>query len=151
MLDESARFSPDAYLQENHPDVRVYDVELSDALQGCLDHDRRIIWLAAGLSPVSRRCTLSFEIACLELGPTPSSPCLAAAHQRAAVDWAALMLISSADFAAAWGGCLDLATMAIGLEVDVATLRARIRAASDADQDAALAVIAQARADRTDA
>lgn len=146
MLGEIARFSPEAYLEENHPGVRVCETDLlPDGVQGCIDHTKRIIWLAAKMSPAARRCTLAFEIAQLEFGPTPSDPCLAAAQRRAATDWAALMLVSPEDFAAAWGGCLDLVAMAAYCAVDLATFRARIRAASDTDQDAAIEAIARMR------
>lgn len=146
MLGEIARFSPEAYLEENHPGVRVCETSLlPGGVQGCIDHEKRIIWLAANLSPAARRCTLAFEIAQLEFGPTPSDPCLAAAQRRAATDWAALMLVTTEDFAGAWAGCLDLVAMAAYCAVDVATFRARIRAASDADQDAAIVAIEQTR------
>ncbi len=120
-------------------------MELPGQLQGCIDHAKRIIWLDVGLSRVARRCTLAFEIAQLELGPTPDHPCLAAARRRAAVDWAALMLITSEEFAAVWAHSIDLSAMAALLEVDVATFRARIRAASDSDQDAVMEIIGQTR------
>jgi hypothetical protein len=146
MLGETARFSPEAYLKENHPGVQVFETSsLPSGVQGCIDHAKRIIWLSSNLSPVARRCTLAFEVALLEFGPTPSDPCLAAAQRRAATDWAALMLVSPEDFTEAWGGCLDLAAMAAYCAVDVPTFRARIRAASDGDQDAAIEAIAQTR------
>jgi hypothetical protein len=145
MLGESGRFSPEAYLGENYPDVRVFETELPNGVQGCIDFGRRIIWLDARLSPVARRCTLTYEVALLEYGPTPENPCLAAAQRRAATDWAALVLIPTGVFVAAWGGCLDLAAMAAFCEVDLATFRARIRAASDRDQDLATEAIGQHR------
>ncbi|WP_166518172.1 hypothetical protein [Candidatus Blastococcus massiliensis] len=55
------------------------------------------------------------------------------------------MLIPSAMFAEAWAGCLDLEAMAEFCGVDVPMFRARIRAASDADQDAAIAAITDTR------
>lgn len=139
------RWCPAGFLSSRHPDVRVYEVDLPGRLLGCIDHDQRIIWLRAGLSDVVRRCTLAYEAAQLEQGPTPEDPCLAAAHQRAATEWAAQMLIPSEMFAAAWADCLDLATMAAFCEVDLAMFRARMRAASDADQDAAIDAIAATR------
>ena len=135
------RWDPGSYLQERHPDVRVVDTWLQDRLQGQVDVEGRIIWLDLGLTPAERRSTLAYEIAQYELGPTPDNPCLAAAHARAAVDWAALMLIPSEMFAAAWALGLDLAAMADFCGVDESMFRARIRAASDRDQDVAIAAI----------
>lgn len=139
------RWDPRRYLDERHPDVRVRDAWLSGRLQGQLDIEGRIIWLNLGLTPPERRSTLAFEVAQLELGPTPTDPCLAAAHARAAIDWAALMLIPSDLFVEAWAGCLDLAAMAEFCDVDLPMFRARIRAASDSDQDAAIQAIAATR------
>jgi Zn-dependent peptidase ImmA (M78 family) len=149
MLGEIARFNPEAYLEQNHPDVRVYERPLRGGVQGCIDHEQRIIWLDATLSPAARRCTLAYEIAHLEFGPTPSDPLLASAHQRAATEWAALMLVPTEDFVEAWAGCLDLVAMAAYCAVDVATFRARIRAASDGDQDAAFEAIRRTRLDES--
>lgn len=121
------------------------ETDLPGRLQGFLERDKGIIWLSVGLTPVERRCTLAYELGQLEQGPTPMDHCMAAAHERAAVDWAARMLIPSELFAQAWGGCLDLAAMAAFCDVDLAMFRARIRAASDADQDAAIEAIAATR------
>lgn len=145
-LGEAAeRWCPAGYLRHRYPDVRVYEMELPGRLQGCVDHEQRIIWVAAGLTPAAHRSVLAYEAAQLEQGPTPADPCLAAARERAALDWAAGMLIPTDLFAAAWANCLDLAAMAAYCEVDVPMFRARIRAASDADQDAALAAIISTR------
>lgn len=119
--------------------------QLPARVQAAVDHVRRIIWLAAGLSPAQRRCAIAYELGELHQGPTPSDPCLAAAYRRAAEEWAALMLISTELFIAAWVGCLDLPLMAAFCAVDLPTFRARIRAASDADQDAAVQAIATTR------
>lgn len=141
---ETGRFRPETYLQERHPDVRVIQTDLPGQLQGCVDHAQRIIWLDWDLDPVARRCTLAYEIGQLEQGPMPTDRRLAVAFRRAAEEWAALMLVPTEAFAAAWGGCLSLTTMADQCGVDLATFRARIRAASDADQDAAMLAITQA-------
>lgn len=125
--------------------VTVVEWDLPGRLQACCDHKRRTVWIARGLNPAQRRSAIAFELGQLQQGPTPSDPCVARAYQRAAEEWAALMLISSEEFVAAWTNCLDLAAMAAGCGVDVATFRARIRAASDADQDAAIEAIAATR------
>jgi hypothetical protein len=120
-------------------------MKLRDRVQGCVDVRRRIIWLDADLTPVQARCVLAYEIGQYEQGPTPTQPCQARAAQKAAEEWAALMLVSTEDFVSAWAHCLDLATMAARCHVDVPTFRARIRAASDSDQDLALQAIATTR------
>lgn len=146
MQGETERVCPRAYVRERHPDWEVVETSrLPAGVLGCVDHERRIIWLASGLSEAQQRCTLAYEIGQLQQGPTPRDPCLAAAHQRAAADWAAMLLIPSEDFAAAWGMYPDLPSMAASLGVDLPTFRARIRAASDADQDAAVEAMRQMR------
>lgn len=120
-------------------------MKLRDRVQGCVNVRRRIIWLDEGLSPVQARCVLAYEIAQYEQGPTPTNPCMARAAQRSAEEWAALMLISSDEFVGAWANCLELPAMAARCGVDLPTFRARIRAASDADQDAAMHAIATTR------
>lgn len=139
------RWCPDEYLRSRYPSVRVEETALQGRLQGCLERDKGIIWLSIGLTPIERRCTLAEEIGQLHLGPTPEDPCMAAMHRRAAVDWAARMLISSEEFVEAWANCLDLVTMAAYCDVDLPMFRARIRAASDADQDAAMTAIINSR------
>lgn len=140
-----ARWEPMQYLEEQHPDVRVVEWALPAPLQGCVHHKKRTIYIRPGLSPAAYRSTLAYEIAQLQQGPAPVDACLAAARDRAAVEWAARMLISSEEFAAAWGECLDLEAMAASVGVDVPMFRARIRAASDADQDAAIEAITATR------
>lgn len=120
-------------------------MKLRDRLQGCVDVRRGIIWLDEGLTPVQARCVLAYEIGQLEQGPTPAEQCQARAAQKAAEEWAALMLVSTEDFVDAWAHCLDLATMAARCGVDLPTFRARIRAASDSDQDLAVQAIATTR------
>lgn len=139
------RWEPHEFLRERHPDVRLVEWDLPFPVQGCADHARRIIWLARRLTVVQARCVLAFQIGALEQGPVPDDPCLARARQRAAQDWAALMLIPTDDFVAAWGNCLDLSAMADRCGVDLPTFRNRIRAASDADQDAAMRAIVETR------
>ena len=118
---------------------------LRDRVQGCVNVRKRIIWLDENLSPVQARSVLAYEIAQYEMGPAPTDPCMARAAQRSAEEWAALMLISSDEFVAAWANCLDLIAMAARCDVDLPTFRARIRAASDADQDMAMRAIADTR------
>ena len=138
-------WDPWAYVEQHHPDVRVEVAKLQGRVQGCVDVRRKIIWLDADLTPTQARCVLAYEIGHLEQGPTPTNPCQARAAQKAAEEWAALMLVPSDDFVAAWGNCLDLAAMASRCGVDLPTFRARIRAASDTDQDAAMQAIVNTR------
>lgn len=140
-----ADWDPDTYLSQQHPDVQVIPWDLPEPLQGCVSHKRRTIWLSSSLDPVARRCTLAYEIAELEQGPAPEDPCLARSRQRAAEEWAALMLIPSELFVSAWEHCLDLSELAARCRVDVRTFRTRIRAASDSDQDAAMEAIGRTR------
>jgi len=123
----------------------VVVAKLRDRVQGCVDVQRHIIWLDEGLSPVQARSVLAYEIAQYELGPTPTDPCMARAAQKAAEEWAALMLIPSDVFVGAWANCLELPAMAARCGVDLPTFRARIRAASDSDQDQAMSAIANTR------
>lgn len=138
-------FDPWTYVEQRHPDVQVKIRALKGRVQGCVDVNKRIIWLDRGLTPVQARCILAYEIAHLEQGPTSLDPRVARAMDRAAAEWAALMLISSDMFTEAWANCLDLAAMAAYCGVDVPMFRARIRAASDADQDDAIEAIAATR------
>jgi hypothetical protein len=140
-----SRWDPSRYLAESFPEVRVEYACLPGRLQGCLERERGIIWLSIGLSPVEARTVLAYECGLLQQGPTPSDPCMAAAHERAAVDWAARMLIPSEMFVAAWAKCADLPAMAAFCDVDLAMFRARIRSASDAEQDEAVEAIAANR------
>lgn len=141
MWGDSAQWSPWTHVQKRHPDVQVIEMELPGQLQGCVDHDQRIIWLAAGLDTRQRRCTLAYEIGQLEQGPTPTDPCLAAAHRRAAEDWAARMLIPTRGLLEGFSKSYSLAQIADGLQVDLPMLRARLRGLSDAEQDAVMDTI----------
>lgn len=135
------RWCPSGFLRSRYPGVRVYDVDLPGRLQGCIDHEQQVIWLRAGMTEIERRCTLAFEVAQLQQGPTPEDPCLAAAHQRAAVEWAARMLIDCDDMIAAFARAPRYQDIAELLQVDVPTLRARLRGMTDAEQDGVLEAI----------
>lgn len=141
MLGESARWSPEAHMREQHDGVRIVEMALPGQLQGCVDHKQRIIWLATGLSSVQRRCTLAYEIGQFEQGPAPADPCLAAARQRAAEDWAARMLLPIDRLLAGFSVSHDLAQIADCLEVDTPTLRARLRGLTDDEQDSVMETI----------
>jgi hypothetical protein len=84
---------------------------------------------------VQARSVLAYEIAQYEQGPTPTDPCMARAAQRSAEEWAALMLVSTEDFVGAWANCLDLPRWRRCAAWTCPRSAARIRAASDADQD----------------
>lgn len=114
--------------------MRVLEADLRGG-QGCIDHQQRIIWLDPKMSPAARRSTLAYEVALLEYGPTPADARLAAAHQRAAADWAALMLIPTEDLLFALSLTHDLAEVAAFLGVDTPTVRARLRGLTDEEQD----------------
>lgn len=120
-------------------------MDLPGGIQGCVDHERRIIWLSKNLTRVERDCVLAYEIGQLLQGPTSSHPCLAAAQRRAAEDWAAQMLIPTEEFLAGFAVSFDLREIADYLEVDLRTLRTRIRGGSDEEQDRIMAGLAQSR------
>lgn len=140
------RFSPLAYVRDRYPDVRVIEMDLPGRIQGCVDHEQCIIWLSAGLTEVQRRCTLAYEIGQLQQGPTPKDPCTAAAHQRAAEDWAARVLIPEDGLMAAFRFSCNLPMIAAYLHVDLPTLRARLRGLTDSEQDAVMAAVQTATA-----
>lgn len=136
------RFDPWAYAEQRHPGLEVVVKKLPARVQGCVDVDRRIIWLDRDLTPVQARCVLAYELGHLE---QQGAACGDSQMSRAAAEWAALMLIPSDLFAAAWANCLELGAMAARCDVDVPTFRARIRAASDDDQDVCIRAIAATR------
>lgn len=136
-------FDPERYALQHHPGVEVIETDrLPGRVLGCVDHVKGIIWLARGLSEVERRCTLAFELGQLEQGPTPVDPFLAAAHQRSAEDWATRMLIPAECLFSGFRLSRELPVIAAFLQVDLPMLRARMRAMTDEEQDAAMAAIA---------
>jgi hypothetical protein len=145
MWGEPNHWRPEDHLRIEHPGIRVFDVALPGRLQGCIDHESGIIWLDVGLGPAEWRSTLAYEIGQLQQGPTPQDSCLAAAHQRQAMDWAARMLVDAEDLFEAFGQSSDLAEIAARLEVDLPMLRARFRCLSDAEQDELMEAINQRR------
>lgn len=132
---ESERWSPRLFLRECHPDVRLYVRDLPAGVQGCCDHEKRVIWLNSKLGDVQGRCTLAFEIGHLLQGPTPTDPCLAAAHRRAAEDWAAQMLLPLHLLLDGFRCCSQIPAIADSLGVDAPTLRTRLRNLTDEEQD----------------
>lgn len=140
MRGNSNSWDPWAFVREHHPDARVITTTLPARVQGCVDHHQRIIWLSAGLSDVEAKCALAYEIAELQQGPTPGDPCTAAAHRRAAEEWAAIMLVPIESILSA---CLTVATIpeiAARIGVDSATLRSRLRSLTNDEQDRLMAV-----------
>jgi hypothetical protein len=144
-MESPTEWDPWSVVSAEHPDVQVIETTLPNQLQGCVDHKKRIIWLATGLTAVQRRCTLAFEIAQLQQGSTPIDPCLAAAHRRAAEDWAALMLIPSESLVRACRSTQTVPGAALLLGVDAATLRARFRGMTDDEQDMVMAALCSQR------
>lgn len=138
MLGETGQFSPRDFLRSTYPDVDVRTTQLPGRLQGCVDLERRIVWLAEGLTHVEERCVLAYEIGQLIRGPLPEDPVVAAAHRRDAEDWAARMLISTEALVDGFSLFRRLPEIAEWLEVDLPTLRARLRGLTDHEQDAAM-------------
>lgn len=60
---------PWRHLNEWYPDVRVIEDELPGSILGCMEHERRTIWLSDSLTDGQRRATLAYQIGQLELGP----------------------------------------------------------------------------------
>lgn len=128
-------WDPWTWMRDRYPDVRVIETELPDRVQGCVDPERRIIWIAHDLTNVERRCVLAYELGQLDQGPMPEDPYAARARQRAAEEWAAQMLISTDALLAAIATSYDLSEIAAFLDVDVQTLRTRCRCLTDVEQD----------------
>jgi Zn-dependent peptidase ImmA (M78 family) len=116
-------------------------MDLPNGIQGCIDHQQRVIWVAKNLTAVERRCTEAFEIGQLLQGPTSLEPCLAAAQRRAAEEWAAQMLLPTEEFLEGFRVSFDLREIAAYLDVDLPTLRTRIRCGTDEEQDRIMATI----------
>lgn len=138
-------WSPEMYLEVRHPDVAVVDTdELPAGILGAVDHEQRVIWLSRGLPDHVRRCTLAFEIGRLERGPTRGDHRLGRAADADAAEWAARQLIPLPQLCFAFAACAHLparrqcTAMARLLGVDEATVRARRRAMTDWEQDAAI-------------
>lgn len=133
---EAGERDPGQFLKERHPDVQVIRRALPGRLQGCVDPFRGVIWLDEELTPMQARCVLAYEIGELQQGPAPTDPRPAGLRQREAEEWAAQMLIDGEDLAFAFRLSTDLKAIADHLRVDVPTLRARLRAMTDTEQDA---------------
>lgn len=138
-------WNPVMYLEVRHPDVAVIDTDqLPPGVLGAIDHTQRAIWLATGLPDHVRRCTLAFEIGHLEAGPSRGDHQRGAALDAAAAEWAARQLVPFPELCMALAATCRLpahqANTAVArmLGVDVATVRARRRSLTDAEQDAAI-------------
>lgn len=113
-------------------------MELPAGLLGCVDHDKRIIWLTTGMTQSERRCTLAHELGHLERGPAPVDPAAAEAEERAIDEWAARLLIPRCALVRAFQWSQYLEEIAEELWVDLKMLRARLRAMTDEEQDAVM-------------
>jgi hypothetical protein len=139
MRGNSNHWDPWAFVREIDARV-VITTELPDRVLGGVDHKRRIIWLAQGLTEVEANCALAYEIAELQQGPIPADPCTAAAHRRAAEEWAAIMMIPIEAMLDAFLTAGTIPEIAARLGVDPATLRARLRGLTNDEQDALVGV-----------
>lgn len=138
---------PFTCLEEHHPDFEVRATELPSRLLGCVDLDRRIIWLAHGLTPVQKRCTLAFEIAQIVHGPVPTEPRLASAYRAMTEEWAARRLIPMNALLSGFDLSWSLEDIASALDVDHATLRSRMRCMTDEEQDAVMDLLRERAAE----
>jgi hypothetical protein len=140
-MESPSQWDPWSVAASQHPDVQVIVTEtLPPRMQGCVDHKRRIIWLAADLTKIQARCTLAYEIAELQQGPIPADPCTAAAHRRAAEEWAAIMMIPTEALLDGFLTAGSIPEIAARLGVDPPTLRARLRGLTNDEQDALVGV-----------
>ncbi|HSY15537.1 MAG TPA: ImmA/IrrE family metallo-endopeptidase [Jatrophihabitantaceae bacterium] len=94
-----------------------------------------VIALRAGTSSAQRRCTLAHEIVHLERGVSECGPWQAREEHRVHLEAARRLIPSDALRAAIrdLGGSDDLAALAGLLEVDMDTIRLRIRSLSPAE------------------
>jgi Zn-dependent peptidase ImmA (M78 family) len=126
-------WSPWRHLRENHPDVVVYEHEMPDGYLGCVDPDRGIIWLDSRLTQAERRSVLTHELGHLERGPAPAGEHADPVEERAVDVWAARMLITIPDLAAALGWSSHLSEIAEELWVSVHMLTVRLETMSQAE------------------
>ncbi len=141
MPQQPVGWNPWSAVATDFPEVKIVTRELPERVQGCVDPGRGIIWLAEGLSPVEQRCVLAYELAQLHRGPLPEDPCMAAAHRRDCEEWAARMLVPVESLCGAFSMFGYLETIAEWLDVDLPTLRQRLRSLTDAEQDALMEAI----------
>lgn len=141
MRGSARRWDPEAYLGQQYPDARLVETDLPPGLLGCVDHGRQLVFIARNLPEPQRRCTIAYELGQLRNGPMPNDPHLARARETAALDWAARQLIPSAAIAAAFAECYTIQMAAAWLDVDLPTVRARLRGLTDAEQDQVMSSI----------
>lgn len=137
-------WSPWRHLRTRFRDVRVYELELDGDLLGCVDLDRRLIWLDSRLTQAEQRSTLAHELGHLERGSI-CSPGAQTAEERAVEEWAAVRLIDAHALARALQWSCRVEEIADELWVDEHLVRARFRALTDEEQDLLLAAIEKTR------
>jgi Zn-dependent peptidase ImmA (M78 family) len=125
----------------------VYETELPGDLLGCVDIDRRIIWLDSRLTEAERRSTLAHEIGHLERGlPCDHGESNASDVTERAIDqWAARQLIDIRALASAFQWSSHLAEIAEELWIDEHLLRERLRCLTDEEQDILMQALSRAR------
>lgn len=142
---EKTLWSPWRHLKDQFPDVEVYEIEFSVKMLGCVDLDKRIIWLDSRLTQAERRCTLAHELGHLERGVVCCDPLAAENEERAIDEWAARMLIPAGSLVRAFQWSSHLPEIADELWVDLHMLRARLRGLTDCEQDALMEAIRRAQ------
>ena len=100
----------------------VIEYDLPPGLLGCMDRERRIIWLTRGLNEAQRRSVLAYEVAEFELGPFDPDR-----SDEATGEWAARLLIPFDALLRAFRTTDVRSEAAELLGVDAPTLRARLR------------------------
>lgn len=137
-------WSPWRHLRTRFRDVRVYELELDGDLLGCVDVDRRLIWLDSRLTEAERRCTLAHELGHLERG-SACSPGAGSREEQAVEEWAAVRLIDARALARALQWSCRVEEIADELWVDEHAVRARFRTLTDEEQDLILVAIEKTR------
>ncbi len=135
MGENGRSWSPWRHLRRHHPDVTVHECELPATYLGCLDHERRIIWIDSRLTQAEKRCTVAHEIGHLHRGPGLCDPIASPAEERAIDQWAARKLITVRDLASALKWSQHLPEIAEELWVDEYMLRARLRCLTDDEKN----------------
>ena len=104
---------------------------------GLWDEATRTVWLDCGLTGVERRCTLVHELVHAERGDVPcEDPVLAVRQERIVDREAARRLVPVALLADGLRWTVRAEELAAVLEVDLATLRTRLRCLTDAERAA---------------
>lgn len=117
--------------------IGISTADLAGDVMGLWDQATRTIWLDSRLTFAERRCTLVHELVHAERGDIPCVDAVLDLRQERRVEReAARRLVNLEDLADAVRWSNDQAEVADALEVDLATLQARLAALSDTERAA---------------